>query len=245
VIARDFGTYALRLGDDCLILSHRLSEWIRHAPEIEEDVALANIDLDLLGQARLLLSYAGECEGRGRGEDDLAFLREEHEFANLLLVEQPNGDFGCTIARQLLFSTYQHALYEQLAHSADETLNGIAQKAIKETTYHRDHAAMWTRRLGDGTDESRRRVQFGLRKMWPFVEQMLVGDELDLRAGIDHRSIRRAWDAYVDDVLGESTLERPLARARTRARPRGCHTHLAEILLEMQELHRSIPGAVW
>lgn len=242
---RDVGLYALRLGDDALILSHRLSEWVRHAPELEEDVALANISLDLLGQARTLLTYAGECEGRGRDEDELAYLRSEQEFTNLLIVEQPNGDFACTIARQLLFSTYQHALYSRLSASADEILAGVAQKAVKETAYHRDHATHWTRRLGDGTEESHLRMQAGLARMWPYVDQMLAGDRLSRRFGVDPSELRREWHSYVDRVLREAALERPLARPRLRGDRSGRHEHLVDLLAEMQHLHREIPAAAW
>jgi ring-1,2-phenylacetyl-CoA epoxidase subunit PaaC len=170
---RALGTagYALLLGDDALILAHRLSEWVASAPELEEDVALANIGLDLLGQARSLLGYAGELLG-DRTEDDLAYLRGEREFRNCQLVEQPNGDFGHTIARQLLFSTYQGELYAALARSRDTRLAAIAAKAVKEVAYHRDHAVMWTLRLGDGTDESHRRMQAGLDAMWPYSAEL-------------------------------------------------------------------------
>jgi ring-1,2-phenylacetyl-CoA epoxidase subunit PaaC len=219
---------ALHLGDDALVLSHRLSEWIRHAPELEEDVALANIALDLLGQARALLSSAGD-------EDELAFLRGPEQFTNLLIVEQPNGDFAQTIARQLLFSTYQHLLYARLSSSADETLAGVAQKAVKETAYHRDHAVQWTLRLGDGTGESHRRMQEGLDRMWPYVEEMLTGVP----------ELRPEWDAYVDGVLAEATLTRRqgiLSRAGGR---HGRHEHLAELLAELQQLRRAVPAAMW
>ena len=163
-------TYALGLGDDALILAQRLGHWIARAPQIEEDVALGNIGLDLLGQARLLLTYAGEATGQS--EDDLAYLREEREFTNLQIVEHPNEDFAVTIARQLVFSTYQLGLYERLQRSTDETLAAIAAKAVKEVDYHRDHATRWTLRLGDGTDESHARMQAGLERIWPYVAEM-------------------------------------------------------------------------
>ncbi|MGZ4597766.1 MAG: 1,2-phenylacetyl-CoA epoxidase subunit PaaC, partial [Actinomycetes bacterium] len=171
--------YALRLGDDALVMAQRLGEWIAHAPQLEEDVALGNIGLDLLGQARTLLTYAGAVEGAGRSEDDLAYLREERAFLNLQIVEHPNGDFAVTMARQLFFSTYQLALYDRLRHSTDETLAGVAGKAVKEVAYHRDHATQWVLRLGDGTDESHRRMQAGLEVMAPFVEEMFTSDDLE------------------------------------------------------------------
>ena len=172
-------TYALRLGDDALVLSHRLGEWVTNAPQLEEDVALANIGLDLLGQARTLLSYAGEVEAAGRTEDDLAYLRDEREFLNVHLVERPNEDFAVSMARQLLVSTYQLALYERLQDSADPTLSGMAAKAVKEVDYHRDHATQWVLRLGDGTDESHRRMQAGLVRLWPYVDELFATDDLE------------------------------------------------------------------
>jgi ring-1,2-phenylacetyl-CoA epoxidase subunit PaaC len=244
-------TYALRLGDDALVLSHRLSEWVASAPQLEEDIALANIALDLLGQARLLLSYAGEVEGEGRDEDDLAYLRDERDFVNLQLVEQPRGDFAVTIARQLLFSTYQLALYEALQASADDTLAAIAAKAVKEVDYHRDHAAQWTLRLGDGTEESHARMQAGLARMWPYVPELFGSDALtdDLaRQGVavDPATLRAPWDAAVDAVLAEATLERPTATWTAHGGRRGIHSeHLGYLLAEMQHLHRSHPGASW
>jgi ring-1,2-phenylacetyl-CoA epoxidase subunit PaaC len=235
---RDVGVYALRLGDNALILSQRLSEWIRHAPELEEDLALANITLDLLGQARALLSSVGD-------EDELAYLRTPEEFTNLQIVEQPNGDFAQTIARQLLFSTYQHELYRRLASSPDETLAGVAAKAVKETAYHRDHATQWTLRLGDGTEESRRRMQAGLEAMWPYVEEMLTGDDLDRGVGVDPAELRPAWDAYVDAVIREGTLARPDVQPSPRGGRQGRHEHLVELLAEMQSLYRAVPATSW
>lgn len=243
--------YALRLGDDALVLSHRLAEWSSRAPELEEDVALSNIGLDLLGQARLLLTHAGELEGRGRDEDDLAYLREERDFVNCLLVEQENGDFAVTIARQLLFSTHHLALVSALLGSADPTLAAVAEKAHKEVTYHVDHAVQWTLRLGDGTEESHRRMQAGLDRLWPFTAELFESDALvvgAVAAGIapDPASLRPSWDAAVDAVLAEATLERPRdAWAPTGGR-RGLHTEcFGRLLAEMQHLHRSHAGARW
>jgi ring-1,2-phenylacetyl-CoA epoxidase subunit PaaC len=244
-------TYALRLGDDALILSHRLGEWISNAPELEEDVAVANIALDLLGQARSLLTYAGEVEGKGRTEDDLAYLRPEREFLNLQIVEHPNEDFAVSMARQLFFSTYQLALYDRLVGSRDETLAGVAAKAVKEVSYHRDHATQWVLRLGDGTDQSHERMQVGLARMWPFVDEMFAGDEVDAAVaaagvGVDPGSLRAGWDSYVDAVLSEATLDRPDPTWTAKGGRQGVHTEaMGYLLAEMQHIHRSHPGAQW
>ena len=244
-------TYALRLGDDPLVLAQRLSAWSSRAHDLEEDIALTNIGLDLLGQARSLLTYAGETEGKGRTEDDLAFLREEREFTNCQLVEQPNGDFAQTIARQLYFSTWQLALWEALLSSADETIAAIAGKAVKEADYHRDHAVQWTLRLGDGTEESHRRMQAGLDRLWPFVAELFESDEVEqslVAAGVaaDASALRPDWDAFVDGVIAEATLTRPSDPWTATGGRRGMHTEsLGYLLAEMQHLHRSHPGATW
>ena len=244
-------TYAMRLGDDALILAQRLGEWIANAPQLEEDVALGNIGLDLLGQGRLLLAYAGEVEGSGRSEDDLAFLRGEREFLNLQIAERPNEDFAVTIARQLVFSTYQLSLYARLQDSADETIAGVAAKAVKEVDYHRDHATQWVLRLGDGTEESHRRMQHGLGRVWPYVEEMFVTDTLEAGLSADGvavevASLRPEWDSYVDSVLATATLERPTPTWTAEGGRRGVHTEaFGYLLAEMQHLHRSHPGASW
>jgi ring-1,2-phenylacetyl-CoA epoxidase subunit PaaC len=244
-------TYALRLGDDCLVLAQRLGEWSSRAPELEEDVALTNIALDLLGQARALLTQAGALEGRGRDEDALAYQREEREFLNCQLVEQPNGDFAQTIARQLLFSTYQVGLWEALATSADETLAAIAARAVKEATYHRDHAVLWTLRLGDGTVESHARMERGLAAMWPYSGELFEEDEL-LRDLVERgiaagpAALRDAWATFIDDVLKEATLQRPSGTWAPTGGRRGLHTEaFGYLLAEMQHLHRSHPGVAW
>ena len=245
-------TYALRLGDDALVLAQRLGGWIARAPQLEEDVALANIALDLLGQARALLTYAGEVEGAGRSEDDLAYLREERDFLNLQLVERPNDDFGVTIARQLVFSTWQLALFQRLVDSRDETIAGVAGKAVKEVAYHRDHATQWALRLGDGTEESHRRMQAGLATIWPYVAELFETDELEqglVRGGIaaDSSALKPEWDAYVGRVLDEATLVVPDGvPAIPGGGRRGVHTEaMGYLLAEMQHLHRSHPGASW
>jgi ring-1,2-phenylacetyl-CoA epoxidase subunit PaaC len=248
----DLATYALRLGDDALVLSHRLGEWVTNAPQLEEDVALGNIALDLLGQARTLLSYAGEVEGAGRTEDDLAYLRDERAFCNVHLVELVNEDFAVSMARLLVFSTYQLALYERLQASTDATLAAVAAKAVKEVDYHRDHATQWVLRLGDGTDESHRRMQAGLARVWPYVDELFVTDDVEQPlvadgVAVDASALRPAWDEYVDGVLAEATLERPEGpRTPPGGGRRGIHTEaMGYLLAEMQSLHRAHPGATW
>jgi ring-1,2-phenylacetyl-CoA epoxidase subunit PaaC len=241
-------TYALRLGDDALILSQRLGEWTGSAPELEEDIALTNIALDLLGQARSLLTYAGEVEGAGRTEDDLAYLRDEREFTNCQLVELPNEDFAVTIARQLLFSSYQFELYGALQHSTDTTLAGVAGKAVKEVAYHRDHARQWVLRLGDGTDESHARMQRGLERVWPYGNELLQHDELiDELSGIavDPTLLRPSFE-FVMGVITEATLSVPQIDWHPTGGRQGMHTeHMGRLLAEMQHIHRSHVGATW
>ncbi|MER6188996.1 1,2-phenylacetyl-CoA epoxidase subunit PaaC [Streptomyces cyaneofuscatus] len=235
---------ALALGDDALVLSHRLGEWAGHAPVLEEDVALANIALDLLGQARVLLSLVGD-------EDELAYLREERAFRNLQLVEQPNGDFAHTIARQLYFSVYQHLLYERLAAGGGEFAD-LAAKAVKEVAYHRDHAEQWTLRLGDGTAESHERMQAGLEALWRFTGEMFQPVEgLDATgSGVDPEELESAWLSAVTGTVERATLTLPTG-PRTGAWTagagrQGVHTEsFGRMLAEMQHLHRSHPGASW
>ncbi|MFC4612214.1 1,2-phenylacetyl-CoA epoxidase subunit PaaC [Streptomyces maoxianensis] len=230
---------ALALGDDALVLSHRLGEWAGHAPVLEEDVALANIALDLLGQARVLLSLVGD-------EDELAYLREERAFRNLQLVEQPNGDFAHTIARQLYFSLYQRLLYAQLAVT-DGEFAGLAAKAVKEVAYHQDHAEHWTERLGDGTAESHERMQRACDALWRFTGEMFQPIEgLD----IDWQALDASWMEAVTAVLERATLTMPAGpRAggwAAGAGRQGLHTEsFGRMLAEMQHLHRSHPGASW
>ncbi len=247
----DAATYALRLGDDALVLAQRLSEWSARAPELEEDLALTNVALDLLGQARQLLTRAGELEGEGRDEDDLAYLRGDREFLNALIVEQPNGDFARTIARQLMFSTYQLALYDRLRDSTDPVISGVAEKAVKEVAYHRDHAREWTLRLGDGTEESHRRMQEGVDWMWPLATELFEHDALAERLvaeGIaaDARELRPAWEHYVGAVLEEATLAIPETNYAATGGRRGEHSEaLGHLLAVMQSTHRAYPGATW
>ena len=241
--------YALALGDDALILAQRLGEWVARAPQIEEDIALANIALDLLGQARTLLGYAGVVEGAGRDEDDLAYLRDDRDFRNVQLVEIPNGDFAVTMARQLVFSAYSRELYAALERSGDQTLAGLAGKAVKEVAYHRDHAAQWVLRLGDGTELSHKRMQAGLDRVWPYVDELFdpAGTASQLPGvAADPAALRPAWERYVTSVLSEATCRTPEPRWRSRGGRDGLHTeHLGHLLAEMQHLHRSYPGATW
>jgi ring-1,2-phenylacetyl-CoA epoxidase subunit PaaC len=243
----DVAQYALRLGDDALILAQRLSHWISRAPELEEDIALGNIALDVLGHARSFLSYAGHAWDKT--EDDLAYWREEDEFRSLWIVEQPNGDFGFTIARQLVVSVYQYLLYTELLASTDATLAAIAAKALKEVDYHRDHAVQWTLRLGDGTEESHRRMQDALELVWPYVDEMFDDDELIDAvgdAGVRPSSLRAAFDAQIASVLDEATLSVPNVPRASGGGRRGEHTeHLGYMLAEMQVLARKHPGATW
>jgi len=243
--------YVLRVGDLSLVLGQRLGEWVGHAPALEEDLGLANVALDLIGQARLLLSYAGELEGRDRGEDELAFLREQGEYLNPTLVEQPNGDFGQTIVRQVLIDAYQLELYERLTNSADERLAAIAAKAVKETRYHLRYSSDWLVRLGDGTPQSRARVQSALERLWPYTVELFEEDELDREmadCGIAPRlaEVQAAWSRRIDGVLAQATLERPRDRPYAWFGKRGDHSeHLGYILTEMQYLQRAYPGARW
>jgi len=241
----------LRLADDCLVLSHRLAQWSSRAPTLEEDVALTNIALDLLGQARPLYGRAAELDGTGRSEDQYAYMRDEREFFNCLLVELDNGDFAHTTVRQLLFSTYQLAQWEALCDSADGELAAVAAKARKEVAYHRDHATQWTLRLGDGTDESRRRMQTALDALWPYSDELFDNDDVLhglIADGVaaDPALLRSVWDAHIDSVLGEATLVRPSLTWTPRGGRNGLHTEsFGYMLAEMQHLHRSHPGAAW
>ena len=251
----DVAAYALRLGDDALVLGQRLSQWAHRSPQLEEDVALLNLALDLLGQARTLLTYAGQrqgpVDGRVRTEDDLAFLRDEPDFTCALLVETDNGDFGRTMARQLLVSAYSLPLWQALTESGDEVLAGVAGKAVKEAAYHLDHARSWVVRLGDGTEESHRRVQTGLEEVWPYSFELFERDPLverlvDRGIAADPDRVRPQWEAHVGDALSEATLEVPSTTWRPTGGRSGRHlTGFGYLLAEMQHLHRSHPGASW
>jgi ring-1,2-phenylacetyl-CoA epoxidase subunit PaaC len=244
-------TYTLRLADNALVLGHRLSEWTGRGPTLEEDIALANLGLDLIGQARMLYDYASKVEAKGRDEDALAYLRDDRDYRNVLLVEQPNGDFAATMMRQLIYSAFAHPFQQVLTHSTDETLAGIAAKSEKEMAYHVRHAAEWVIRLGDGTDESHERTQGAADELMTYADELFETDAVDralIEAGIapDPALLRAAFDKTIADVFAEATLVLPrLGHAQTGGRT-GLHSeHLSLMLAEMQSLHRAHPGAVW
>jgi ring-1,2-phenylacetyl-CoA epoxidase subunit PaaC len=243
--------YVLRLADTSLVLGQRLGEWIGHAPALEEDLALANFGLDLIGQARLLLTYAGELEGAGRDEDALAYLRDAPEFLNLTLAEQPNGDFAHTIVRQWLIDAWQLDIYEGLTGSADTRLAAIAAKALKETRYHYRFSGGWLVRLGDGTAESQARAQQAVDSLWRFTEELFTPDEIDERVAAARIAPPLAagaerWAGRVDADLRQATLARPVRQPHPWHGKRGVHTeHLGHLLGEMQHLQRTYPGARW
>jgi ring-1,2-phenylacetyl-CoA epoxidase subunit PaaC len=243
--------YLLRLADDRLVLGHRLSEWCGHAPILEEDIALANIALDLVGQASMLLKLAGELEGKGRSEDTLAYFRDAIEFRNAQLVELPNGDFAVTIVRQFLFDAWDVLVLDRLTSSSNESLAGIAAKALKEAKYHLRHSAEWVRMLGDGTSESHARAQRALDDLWPYAGELLLKDDIDRAAvaagvGVDVEALRARWRETVDRVMGEATLTIPKDGFAPRGGRIGRHTeHLGRMLADMQSLARAHPGASW
>ncbi len=244
-------TYALRMGDSNLVLGHRLSEWCGHGPVLEQDIALTNVALDLIGQSRHYLTYAGELEGRDRTEDDLAYLRGEREFTNVLLTELPNGDFGQTIVRQFLFDVFHYLLLEQLAGSADEHLAAIARKSLKEVTYHLRYSSEWMIRLGDGTGESHRRVQEPLNELWAYTGELFETDEVDevlaeMHIAPNLGALEPAWKDKVAEVLKEAALEPPESGWMHSGGRKGVHSeHLGYVLSDLQYLQRSIPNAKW
>ena len=247
--------YLLRLGDTCLILAQRLGEWCGHAPVIEEDIALTNMALDLIGQARAVLTRAGQIEaelgGTAHDEDELAFLRDERDFLNLTLVELPRGDFAVTVLRNFLLATFLRLLWERLAGSSDAEVAAIAGKAVKEASYHQQHAGDWVLRLGGGTDESRRRLQAAVDALWRYLPEMFEADAVDERAfavGLGPRwsDLHAAWQAEVAPVLEEAGVAPPAARAYRSTGKQGVHSeHMGYILAEMQSLQRTHPGGVW
>lgn len=247
IASPDVAEYALWLGDDALILSQQLGWWIARAPELEEDVALGNIALDLLGHARSLLRYAGSATGRT--EDDLAYFRDEPEFRCAWIVEQPNGDFAQTIARQLVVATYMFELYSALRHSGDQTLAAIAEKSVKEVDYHRDHAIQWTLRLAGGTDESRTRMVRAIGDVWPYVDELFRDEPLtDRLEGIAARpsTLRAGFDEVIAVVFAEAELAVPDGFVSSGGGRHGRHfSTLGFVLAEMQVLARQHPGATW
>ncbi len=244
-------SYLLRLGDDRLVLGHRLSEWCGHGPILEEDIALSNVALDLIGEATLLLKLAGKLEAKGRNEDALAYFRDAIEYRNTLLVELPKGDFAFTIVRQLLFSVFSLLQMEALQRSTNADLAGIAAKAVKESRYHVRHSAQWVITLGDGTDESHARAQNTLDELWRYTGELFLGDEIDREVattgfGVDPSTLADAWRTQVGDIIGRATLTLPTSGYMQRGGRDGRHTeHLGHMLAEMQIVARSHPGATW
>jgi ring-1,2-phenylacetyl-CoA epoxidase subunit PaaC len=243
--------YTLRRADDALILGHRLSEWCGHAPMLEEDMALANMGLDLIGQARELYTYAAKVEGAGNDEDKLAYLRDVRQYRNLLLVEQPNGDFARTIIRQFFYSAFADPYWRAMMASKDETLAAIAAKSEKESAYHLRHASEWVIRLGDGTEESHRRVQAAVDDLWAFTGEMFHTDASDIELiasgiAVDPETLRQTWQRTVADVLAVATLDMPKGEWMQKGGRSGSHSeHLGHLLSELQSLQRSFPGATW
>ena len=243
--------YALARADDALILGHRLSEWCGHAPMMEEDMALANIGLDLIGQARALYTYAAEVEAAGNDEDRYAYLRDVRQYRNLLLVEQPNGDFARTIVRQFFYSAFADPYWRAMTASTDPTLAAIAAKSEKESTYHLRHSAEWVIRLGDGTAESHDRAQAAVEELWPYTGEWYQPDEgerglIAEGVAVDPEGLRETWSATVAAVLAEATLTAPPAGWSQRGGRDGRHSeHLGHLLSELQVLQRTYPGAKW
>lgn len=243
--------YALRRADDGLMLGHRLSEWCGHGPMLEEDMALANIGLDLIGQARSLYQYAAEMGGEGETEDTLAYLRDAPAYRNLLMAELPNGDFARTMLRLFLYSAFADPFWRRMTGSRDDRLAAVAAKSEKESAYHLRHTAEWVIRLGDGTDESHRRAQEALELLWPYTGEMFEADDAErtlVAAGlaVDPAELRPGWEATVEAVLAEATLARPVGAGMRSGGRHGRHTeHLGPLLAEMQVLQRTHPGAAW
>ncbi|WP_262297486.1 1,2-phenylacetyl-CoA epoxidase subunit PaaC [Microvirga sesbaniae] len=243
--------YLLRLGDNALILGHRLSEWCGHSPALEEDLALSNVALDLIGQTQLWLNLAGEVEGRGRDADKLAYLRDARDFRNVLLVEQPNGDFAATMARQFYFDAWHYLLLHGLTGSTDPRIAEIAAKGLKEVTYHLERSQEWVLRLGDGTEESHRRMQSAVDDLWMYTGELFEGDEVDqvmVRDGIgpDPATLHEPWLGLVRATIEEATLTLPQPGWAQKGGKRGIHSeHLGYILADLQFLQRAYPNATW
>lgn len=244
-------SFCLRLADNNLILGQRLAEWCSRGPILEEDLAMTNISLDLLGQAETLYEYAAQLKSNNTTADDLAFLRSERQYYNNLLTEQPNGDFAFTMMKQFLFSTFAKCLYEALAGSNDETIMGFAAKALKEVKYHYRHSSEWIIRFGNGTQESKQRVQFAIDELWPFTQDMFEMNEVDeelISTGISVNldSIHAKWKFIVAEIFHEANLIMPETSNEIKGGSNGIHTeHLGHILCEMQYLQRTHPGAQW
>ena len=243
--------YLLRIGDACLVLSHRISEWIGHSPVLEEDLALGNIALDLLGQARALLTRAGQLNEEPLDEDQLAYLREERHYLNPVLMELPRGDFAFTQARNLIAACWLLPLWTRRRHPGEAEVPAIAAKAVKEVRYHQQHAAEWVVRLGDGSEESTRRMTTALAALWPYVNELFASDAVDAAAeasglGPAWSSLKPDWNAAMDEVLVEARLARPKDTSHVYAGVRGVHSeHMGHMLATMQSLQRAYPGGVW
>jgi len=243
--------YLLRIGDSSLIGSQRLAEWISKGPTLEEDIALTNISLDLLGQARAALTYAAEIEGKGSTEDSLAYLRSEREYYNNLLSELPNGNFADSIAKLFLSSAFSFHFYTSLGKSKDENLSALALKSLKEVSYHLRHTGEWVIRLGDGTEESKKKIQKAFEDLWMFTNDLFEMSEVDktlieMGIGVDLTIIKNSWDATVNEVLKRATLSRPNDEYMQTGRLEGHHSeYLGHILTELQYLQRTIPNAKW
>ncbi|KZK29987.1 phenylacetic acid degradation protein [Delftia sp. GW456-R20] len=243
--------YLLRLGDTCLILAQRLGQWCGHAPILEEDIAMTNMALDLVGQARSLLTRAGQLEGRAHDEDQLAFLRDERDYFNATLAELPRGDFAFTVLRNAMAATWLRLMWERLVHSSDAELAAIAGKALKEARYHEQHAGDWVVRLGDGTEESRQRIEAALAQLWRYAAELFTDDATDAAArasglGPAWSELREPWQAEMAALLQEATLDMPAESAFRSTGRNGVHSeHMGFILAEMQHLQRAYPGGVW
>jgi ring-1,2-phenylacetyl-CoA epoxidase subunit PaaC len=247
----DLYTYTLRQADNAMILCQRLCQWVAKGPELEEDIALTNIGLDMIGQARSLYQYAAELSDQDINEDDLAFMRDERQWSNLLLVEQPNGNFADTIARQYFYDVWHLAFLEELVHSNDEMLAAIAAKSVKEASYHVRHSASWVKRLGDGTSLSHERMQAAVNEMWQYTPEMFESDDVDQRllaagCAADLAKVKTTWDTTVTALLKEATLIKPDEAFLMSGGRQGMHTqHMGFLLAEMQILPRSMPGCDW
>lgn len=242
--------YTLNLADNSLIMGHRLSEWTGHGPILEQDIAISNIALDLIGQSRNFYQYAAQIKGTGT-EDDLAYLRESNEFKNILLVELPNGDWAKTIVKLFFFSTYQYYLYQKLISSSDKQLSAIAEKSLKEVTYHLRWSSEWVIRLGDGTEESKKRIENALEELWSYTEEMFIPVNYETECakkniGVDINLINNEWEIKVKEILTEATLLLPSSKEKINFGKEGNHTeYLNEILSDMQYMQRTYPGSEW
>ncbi|MBZ0216641.1 MAG: phenylacetate-CoA oxygenase subunit PaaC [Fimbriimonadaceae bacterium] len=251
MVKDDLLEYCLRLGDNALVTGQQFGAWVRNSPTIELDVAFGNFGLDYIGQSRLLLTYAGEVEGKGRDEDKMAFLRDGWDFRNVLMAELPNGDFAFTMLRLFFYSAWLKPYYEKLMQSKDERLAAIAAKAVQEVEYHLKHSAEWVVRLGDGTEESHRRIEAALAALWPYTAELFEADELDVRMaeqgiGVDPSTLYDGWIGMVDDVLARATLSRPDDPWKPTGGKQGRHTeHLGYLLAEMQSMQRTYPNCEW